>query len=412
VLSGNGGDSQTVERAMSVANGLAPAGVVNALKITTPQQVMLKVRFVEATRTAARELGVRWEFFRRGALAGSVGTQAGTSKFSVASGGFTRSSTTGMVDVTDAVAGLAGASPFATILTQIVNTSSGKLDVILSALEDQRVIRQLAEPNLIAMSGETADFLAGGEYPVPVVSAAAAGTLPTVTIVYKEFGVKLSFTPTVLARGVISLKLVPEVSQLDFANAVSISGTTIPSLTTRRARTTVELRDGQSFAIAGLLQADSTRGQDQVPWLGSVPVLGALFRSAAYQANETELVVLVTPYLVKPVPPGKKDPQLKTPLDSSLAGNDLDFFLNGQPEVPKTPPFTPNPFTGVQSLFGGIEPGPPLPAPVPVPVAAPVPVPVAAPVVESVPEPQRDRALHYDPATGYFVDPPAHGGGQ
>jgi pilus assembly protein CpaC len=412
VLSGNGGDSQTVERAMSVAAGLAPAGVVNALKVTTPQQVMLKVRFVEATRTAARNLGVRWEFFkRRGNLAGVVGTQTGTSKFNINNTPFVLN-TNGNGSVLDVVGGAAGVgSPFATIITQIVNNSSAKLDVVLSALEEQNVIRKLAEPNLIAMSGETADFLAGGEFPVPVVSPGNGG-LSTVTITYKEFGVKLSFTPTVLARGVISLKLVPEVSQLDFANAVSISGTTIPSLTTRRARTTVELRDGQSFAIAGLLQADSTRGQDQVPWLGSVPVLGALFRSAAYQANETELVVLVTPYLVKPVPPGKKDPQLKTPLDSSLAGNDLDFFLNGQPEVPKTPPFTPNPFTGVQSLFGGIEPGPPLPAPVPVPVAAPVPVPVAAPVVESVPEPQRDRALHYDPATGYFVDPPAHGGGQ
>jgi pilus assembly protein CpaC len=443
VLSGNGGDSQTVERAMSVAAGLAPGGVVNALKVTTPQQVMLKVRFVEATRVAARNLGIRWEFFRRGALAGSVGTQAGTSKFSVAPGEFARTRppneigarppaealTTSAVDVADAVAGLAGGSPFATILTQIVNTSSGKLDVILSALEEQNVIRKLAEPNLIAMSGETADFLAGGEYPVPVVSAASAGTLPTVTIVYKEFGVKLSFTPTVLSRGVISLKLMPEVSALDFANAVMISGTLVPALTTRRARTTVELRDGQSFAIAGLLQDDATRNQDQVPWLGSVPVIGALFRSASYLANESELVVLVTPYLVKPVPPGKKDPQLKTPLDTSLAGNDLDLFLNGQPEVPKTPPFTPNPFSGLQSLFGGIEPGPPIPAlpaaapvpvpvaapvPVPVPVAAPAPVPVPVPVAAPAPAPvpQGDGALHYDPVTGHFVDPPAHGGGQ
>jgi hypothetical protein len=218
---------------------------------------------------------------------------------------------------------------------------------VLSALEEQNVIRKLAEPNLIAMSGETADFLAGGEFPVPVVSPGNGG-LSTVTITYKEFGVKLSFTPTVLARGVISLKLVPEVSELDFADAVTISGFSIPALTTRRARTTVELRDGQSFAIAGLLQADSTHHQDQLPWLGSVPVLGALFRSAAYQANETELVVLVTPYLIKPVPPGK---QLKTPLDSSLAGNDLDYFLNGQPEVPKTPPFTPNPSGGVQACL-------------------------------------------------------------
>jgi len=140
----------------------------------------------------------------------------------------------------------------------------------------------------------------------------------------------------------------PEVSELDFTNAVSISGTTIPALTTRRARTTVELRDGQSFGIAGLLQATSTRDQSQLPWLGSVPVIGALFRSTAYQGNETELVVLVTPYLIKPVPPGKK---LKTPLDSSLAGNNLDYFLNGQPEVPKTPPFKFNPFGGCKACL-------------------------------------------------------------
>jgi pilus assembly protein CpaC len=404
VLSGNGGDSQTVARAMSVAAGLAPAGVVNALKVTTPQQVMLKVRFVEATRTAARNLGVRWEFFKRsGNLAGVAGTQTGSSKFNVGPGQFTFGPVppATSLPVLDVVGGAAGVgSPFATIITQIVNNSSAKLDVVLSALEEQNVIRKLAEPNLIAMSGETADFLAGGEFPVPVVSPGNGG-LSTVTITYKEFGVKLSFTPTVLARGVISLKLVPEVSELDFANAVTISGSVIPSLTTRRARTTVELRDGQSFAIAGLLQADSTRNQDQLPWLGSVPVLGALFRSAQYQANETELVVLVTPYLIKPVPPGKK---LKTPLDSSLAGNDLDYFLNGQPEVPKTPPFAPNPFGGVQSLFGGIEPGPPIPASVP--VAA------VAPVTEPGPEPQGNGALHYDPATGYFTDPPAHGGGQ
>jgi pilus assembly protein CpaC len=408
VLSGNGGDSQTVERALTVATGLNPAGVVNALKVTTPQQVMLKVRFVEATRTAARNLGVRWEFFKRsGNLAGVVGTQTGSSKFQVANTPFVVN-TNGNGSVLDVVGGAAGVgSPFATIITQIVNNSSAKLDVVLSALEEQNVIRKLAEPNLIAMSGETADFLAGGEFPVPVVSPGNGG-LSTVTIIYKEFGVKLSFTPTVLARGVISLKLVPEVSELDFADAVTISGFSIPALTTRRARTTVELHDGQSFAIAGLLQADSTRHQDQLPWLGSVPVLGALFRSAEYQANETELVVLVTPYLIKPVQPGK---QLKTPLDTSLAGNDIDYFLNGQPEVPKTPPFTFNPFGGVQSQFGAIQPG----APQPVPLAPPPPAPVLAgePVpAEPAPVPQGDGALHYDPATGYFVDPPAHGGGQ
>jgi pilus assembly protein CpaC len=161
-------------------------------------------------------------------------------------------------------------SPFATIITQIVNSKLGSLDTVLSALEEQRVIRQLAEPNLIAMSGETADFLAGGEYPVPVVSPGNGG-LATVTIIYMEFGVKLSFTPTVLARGVISLKLVPEVSALDPANAVMISGTVIPALTTRRARTTVELRDGQSFAIAGLRRPIRPVSRTSFPGWGRFP---------------------------------------------------------------------------------------------------------------------------------------------
>ncbi len=349
VLSGNGGDSQTVERAMSVAAGLAPAGVVNALKVTTPQQVMLKVRFVEADRAATRNLGIRWAFFKQnGNLAGVVGTQQSSSLFnsSLFPGGV--------------------GSPFATIITQIVNSKFGSLDAVLSALEEQQVIRQLAEPNLIALSGETASFLAGGEYPIPVVSS-GAGALPTVTIEYKEFGVKLNFTPTVLSRGVISLKLAPEVSNIDEALAVTIGGVSVPGLLIRRAQTTVELRDGQSFAIAGLLQASSTRALDQLPWLATIPVLGALFRSSQFQQNETELVVLVTPYLVKPVPPGK---QLKTPLDSSLAGNDLDFFLNGRPEVAKTPPAFVNGQGQVQSLAGAIAPGapgiPPMAAGVPV----------------------------------------------
>jgi len=154
---------------------------------------------------------------------------------------------------------------------------------VLSALEQQQVIRQLAEPNLTAMSGEAASFLAGGEYPVPVVSAASAGALPTITIQYQEFGVKLNFTPTVLSRGVISLKIAPEVSEIDFTIGVTISGTVIPGLDVRRAQTTVELRDGQTFAIAGMLQSKSSSQIDQLPWLGTVPILGALFRSTQFQ---------------------------------------------------------------------------------------------------------------------------------
>jgi pilus assembly protein CpaC len=156
--------------------------------------------------------------------------------------------------------------------------------------------------------------------------------LVTPTIEFKPFGVRLSFTPTVLANGVINLRIAPEVSELDFANAVTISGTTIPSLVKRDAVTTVELRDGQSFAIAGLLQANDLRFRNQIPWLGSVPVLGALFSSASFIKHETDLVVIITPHLVQPVAPGQV---LSTPLDRLLPSNDVDYFVGGNLEVPK-----------------------------------------------------------------------------
>lgn len=406
VLSGDGGDSQTIERAMSVASGLAANGVVNALKVKTPQQVMLQVRFVEANRNAARALGVRWEFFRRGVTAGIVGRQEPPAKFNVGPGQFAFGPVgdAASLPLANTIPVIGGVAPFATVITEIINSTAGKLDVVLSALEAQRVIRKLAEPNLIAMSGETAEFLAGGEFPIPVVSAPTAG-LQTVTVQFKEFGVKLNFAPTVLSRGVVSLKLYPEVSELDFTNAITTQGFVIPALTTRRARTTIELKDGQSFAIAGLLQSNSTRNQDQVPWLGSVPVLGALFRSAEYQAQETELVVIVTPHIIKPVPPDQK---LKTPLDTQLAANDLDYFLNGQPEVPKQPPFATDPFGGfLQNLFGGQAANPPGPVPVALVEPAVVPAPpMATSVSAPAPTAAPAGAVYYDPATGNFIEPP------
>jgi len=204
--------------------------------------------------------------------------------------------------------------------------------LLITALETKGLVRRLAEPNLIALSGDAARFLAGGEFPVPVASTATAGSLPTVTIEFKKFGVELAFVPTVLSRGVINLRVEPSVSELDFTNAVQISGTTIPALTRRDARTTVELRDGQSFAIAGLLQTRNVQDVSQLPWIGSVPVLGALFRSNSYQQHETDLVIIVTPRLVAPAAPGQV---LASPLDSRQPANDVDFFLNGQMEVRK-----------------------------------------------------------------------------
>jgi len=206
-----------------------------------------------------------------------------------------------------------------------MNRGNFSVDVAINALEQKGLIRSLAEPNLVALSGDTASFLAGGEYPIPV-----PGSLGTVTIDYKTYGVGLSFTPTVLKDGVINLMIKPEVSQLDFAHTVQIAGTSVPPLIVRRASTTIELRDGQSFVIGGLLQNVSSNAQDQLPWLGDVPVLGALFRSAQYQKNETDLAIIVTPRLVRPTRPGDV---VRTPLDNMLPANDIDFFLMGKPEI-------------------------------------------------------------------------------
>lgn len=324
VLGGTANDAPTVDRAMQVA----PPGTVNLTRVKSPQQVMLKVRFVEVSRTAGRELGARFEFGGPRTLT-SVGSYGGagpaTSIQSPGTGVLAGALGTAVSGATLGTNGL----PFANII-QRFGGSSNQLDVVISALETRGVLRRLAEPNLIAISGERAEFLAGGEYPIPVANQTYNGS-PQVTVSYKEFGVKLAFTPTVLRNGTINLQLEPEVSQIDPTLSVAVGGgVSVPGLSKRRARTNVELRDGQSFAIAGLLQTQSSRTVDQLPWLGSLPVLGALFRSPAFQDNETELVVIVTPSLVNPTKPGQV---LASPLDTTLPANDVDLFVNGKTEI-------------------------------------------------------------------------------
>jgi pilus assembly protein CpaC len=219
---------------------------------------------------------------------------------------------------------LSGTAPFGVIVSKLL-AKGFETDMIINALEQKGVARSLAEPNLVALSGDTASFLAGGEYPIPV-----PGSLGTVTIDYKKYGVGLAFTPTVLSGGLINMKIEPEVSQLDFSHTVTIAGLAVPPLIVRRASTTVELRDGQSFVIGGLLQSVGQNAISQMPWLGDMPVLGALFRSASYQKNETDLAIIVTPRLVQPARPGDV---IKTPLDVSSPVNDVDLFLMGKTEL-------------------------------------------------------------------------------
>ena len=220
---------------------------------------------------------------------------------------------------------LTATQPFGTIIGTLL---SGGIDadLIIDALEEKGLARRLAEPNLVALSGDTASFLAGGEFPFPT-----GADEREIRIEFKKFGVGLTFTPTVLANGLINLVIEPEVSQLDLTTTLRLANIEIPSLVVRRANTTVELRDGQSFAIAGLLQANHSKATQQLPWLGSVPVLGALFKSNSYQKEETDLVIIVTPRLVQPADPNQ---MLATPLDNTKPGNDVDFFLMGEMEVP------------------------------------------------------------------------------
>jgi pilus assembly protein CpaC len=343
VLSGWAADAAAAARAFDVAKAWAGnATVVNAMSVTSPQQVLLKVRFLEVTRNAGRELGVNWAAINgsgtRGVTTGLGGlttsppqiggTQNGT--VTCAPSGTCPPFGNGIFEAAGTLVGANVGAPFGVILAEIVNKGV-QIDSLVTALETKGLLQRLAEPNLIALSGDTASFQAGGQFPVPIAVTSGVG-IATPTIEFKDFGVLLRFRPTVLNNGIINLTINPEVSELDFTNAVTISGTTIPSITLRRATTTVELRDGQSFAIAGLLQADNARNISQLPWLGSVPVLGALFRSSAYQKDESDLVIIVTPSLVQPAPPGAR---LATPFDNHVPSNDVDFFLFGQTEKTK-----------------------------------------------------------------------------
>jgi pilus assembly protein CpaC len=292
LLSGSAPDGVTLDKAVTIAKQFGPE-VINSVKVMQPQQVLLEVRFIEAARTAGRELGVNWDVV------------------------------TSNLDFKTGIGLLGTNAPFGVMIGKLL---SGGVDAesIIRSLEERGVARRLAEPNLVALSGDTASFLAGGEFPFPVQS-----TQNTITIEFKKFGVGLAFTPTVSSGGVINLKIEPEVSQIDPTNTVRVGNVEIPSLIVRRANTTIELRDGQSFAVAGLLQSINEVNQAQLPWIGNIPVLGALFRSASYQKRETDLVIIVTPRLVRPTRPGDL---VRTPLDNTLPPNDVDFFLHGVSE--------------------------------------------------------------------------------
>lgn len=312
-LSGTVPDAIALRKAMEIAGQYGSDGVINALRVTGGQQVMLEVRFIEANRSAGRELGVSWFGRRKGDSSGR----------GIALGNFEppQSGTSG---ITYNPLLPSGSTPFGTLIANFL-VGGVSADILVQALEDKGLARRLAEPNLIALSGEKASFLAGGEVPIPV--AADNGNL---SVTYKEYGVRLNFTPTVLENGIINLKLEPEVSQVDDTVSINTGSVSVPGFITRRASTSIEIRDGQSFAMAGLLQSVHTKSREQVPWLGQLPIIGTLFSSSAFQEQETDLVIIVTPRLVRPGKPGQP---LRTPLDGTKPSNDLELFLLGSMEV-------------------------------------------------------------------------------
>jgi pilus assembly protein CpaC len=345
VINGTVASPEDASQAESLVRSVLNAGIkdgdplkilpVNRLKTATPLQVMLKVRIAEVNRSLIKQIGFNI-FSNDGSKIG--GTQVGVNR-----GGIS------LVDGNPfgglAVQGIPGGSTLA-LAGKVLG-----LDIIssLDLLENDGVVTTLAEPNLTALSGETASFLAGGEYPIPI-----SQSLGAVSVEYKQYGVGLAFTPIVLSDGRISLRVRPEVSELSNEGSVKLGDFVIPALTTRRAETTVELGSGQSFMIAGLLRNSNTNNIEKAPLLGDIPILGALFRSTSFRRNETELVIIVTPYLVRPT-----SGQLATPIDGYRAPTDTQQMLEGQSFKGKSGSIVPTavPAVAVQPVAGAPAPG-------------------------------------------------------
>ena len=320
ILEGLVSSGPAADRAVQIAETYAPGKVVNMLSIGAAQQVMLEVRFSEVKRSALKQIGAG--FF--------VGNDGG-SFTGVLGGG---SSLTPNADTGAGVLGLGSIIDSFGILTKRFGAFGLNFDAALDALERKGAITTLAEPTLVALSGETASFLAGGEFPVPVLGNSTGGgsggnNNASITVQFKPFGVSLAFTPTVLADGVINLVVAPEVSSIDPTASIVINGLRIPGLQTRRAKTTIELRDGESFALAGLIRTDFQDTVRQFPILGSIPIIGALFKSTNFQREETELVIIVTPRLVRPV----RANAMKLPTDRAGPPTEADLFLLGRTDT-------------------------------------------------------------------------------
>ncbi len=310
VLSGVVSSAAKLDRALDLAQRYAPDRVSNLMSVGGTQQVMLKVRFAEMSRSV------------RKALNGSVAIRGGTSVGVDSETGTWLDGANGIGSPIEVSPGTEGGMAIG------FNAGAFEVAVLLEALEAKGVVRTLAEPNLTALSGQEASFLAGGEYPIPVV-----GKEGNVSIQYKPFGIELTFTPRVVDSDIINLRLDASVSGVDATQSFASNGINVASFRTRKASTTVEMRDGESFAIAGLLRDDFQDLNGQVPWLGDIPVLGALFRSAEYKREQSELVIIITPHLVTPT----RGEALALPTDRVRPPTESQLFLFGQTAAPNRP---------------------------------------------------------------------------
>jgi pilus assembly protein CpaC len=319
ILTGSVKTADDAESVRALAQKLAGPDheVINRLQVQSPVQVNLRVRIAEVSRDVSKQLGFNWE----GGIFGSKGSFGLQNAAPAIAGAVPGPS--GIIPGPKLFA-MPGQSAGQNIGSFFGNFTSGKIDIngVIDALETEGFLTVLAEPNLTALSGKKASFLAGGEFPIPVPQG---GQSNSITIMYKQFGVSLAFTPTVMSDNKINLKVEPEVSQLSSTGSVTLSGFNVPALTTRRAETTVELGSGQSFAIAGLLQNNIQNTLNKFPGLGDLPILGALFRSTKFQRQETELLIIVTPYIVRPVSGTK----IALPTDGYVAPNDSERILHG-----------------------------------------------------------------------------------
>ncbi|EPY01131.1 type II and III secretion system protein family protein [Magnetospirillum fulvum] len=301
-----GGIVNQAEDVNGVASTLTPLlskdeKLINAIKVRSPTQIQLRVRFSEVSRGVIQKLGINWS---------SIG-RSGNYLGGVMNGRDYYNDTSKTYYKPDSAWGI------------LLGYATGGMDIeaMIEALDSEGLVTTLAEPNLTAVSGQTASFLAGGEYPIPV-----SQQNNTISIEFKPYGVSLSFTPTVIANDRISLKVRPEVSALDWSNAVTLDGTKVPAISVRRVDTSIELASGQSFAIGGLLQDNMSDALSRMPGLGNLPVLGKLFSSQNYENRRSELVVIVTAYLVRPT----DGTGLHTPAESLRPANDVEYIAHSR----------------------------------------------------------------------------------